>query len=331
MKLKTIIFLLPIFLFFFTESINGQNSKEKTNIDLPKISKEIEAMRGPDQKLRKKYVRLIKKGKTATNRFKKVRSKLVETDRNNTARMKQIVEKYGWPTYDAVGKKASNTAWLIVQHADRNPFFQMSCLPLLKEAVDNNQANPENYAYLYDRVQLAQGRKQMYATQSTRNKYTKEVFFQSIEDESNVQKRRSEVGLRSIIEYAQSLDFEYEIPSKKEAVKRAEKIKKSYDTNLKLAIEAMKNKDYEAAIKYYTLVNYCDGYTKTEDYINLARAISFSESKDYSWGIYFIRKAVVRGWEGQNNLDSNKDFENIKKANLSNWKELMDMINSMNN
>ena len=38
-------------------------------------------------------------------------------DKANQKRIKQIVGKYGWPTISLVGKRASNAAWLIVQHA----------------------------------------------------------------------------------------------------------------------------------------------------------------------------------------------------------------------
>src|SRR5262245_47910462 len=45
-------------------------------------------------------------------------------DRENTARLKQIIDRIGWPTISRVGAQASSAAWLLVQHADAEPEFQ---------------------------------------------------------------------------------------------------------------------------------------------------------------------------------------------------------------
>jgi hypothetical protein len=42
-------------------------------------------------------------------------TKIIEVDRKNTERLKQIVSKIGWPTKAMVGKKGASAAWHIVQ------------------------------------------------------------------------------------------------------------------------------------------------------------------------------------------------------------------------
>ena len=330
--------------------IYGQNKDKVATIKLPEISKELIAMRDEDQKYRRKLVKLIKKGKTKSKKIKRISKKITTIDRNNTARIRAIVKQYGWPTYDLVGYKASNCAFVVVQHADMNPLVQMYCLPLLKEAVEIQQANPSNYAYLYDRVQIAKGEKQLYATQSTTNNGLKTGYFQPIEDESNVQERRTEMRVsqinlssmshntipvqtiptQTVEAYAEVLGFKYEVPSKEEAIQRDKAWAKAYQKNIEMAHQAMKRKDFSAAVDHYYKALESNGYIQTEDYVELARALSLSNHEHSAAGFYYLMKAAVRGWEGINEFDTDEDFKNIKLANPENWLDLMSVVEELN-
>lgn len=84
---------------------------------------------------------------------------------SNTQRIKKIFRKYGFPGYDKVGESGSNHFWLMVQHADKYPDFQKKILKRMDIEVKKGNANPRNYAYLFDRVQVNAGKKQMFGTQ----------------------------------------------------------------------------------------------------------------------------------------------------------------------
>ncbi|MGC8776007.1 MAG: DUF6624 domain-containing protein, partial [Minisyncoccia bacterium] len=88
-------------------------------------------------------------------------------DKLHTTKMKQIIKKYGWPTIFLVGKKASNCAWLLVQHADHDIAFQKKCLKLIEESYqkDKKSINPSHIAYLTDRILFNEGKKQIFGTQ----------------------------------------------------------------------------------------------------------------------------------------------------------------------
>ncbi len=335
-SLLLIVFLCTSFIIY------GQSEDKATTIKLPEISKEIIAMRDEDQKYRWKHIKLVKKGKINSKKGKRISKKLRTIDRHNTTRIREIVKQYGWPTYDLVGERASNCAWLVVQHADRNPLVQMYCLPLLKEAVDKQQANSSNYAYLYDRVQIAKGEKQLYATQSTTNNGLKTGYFQPIEDESNVQKRRTAMKVRllgltdgpakdtTVEAYAEALGFKYEVPSKEEAIQRDKVWAKAYQKNIGLADQAMTVKDYAAAVDHYYKALESNGHIKTADYVALARALSLSNHENSASGFYYLIKAAVRGWEGINEFDMDEDFKNIKLAYPNNWLDLMSVVEELN-
>ncbi|HEV7233744.1 MAG TPA: DUF6624 domain-containing protein [Sphingorhabdus sp.] len=87
------------------------------------------------------------------------------TDRKNTVFLKKLVEKKGWPTIPMVGERASSNAWLLVQHADHDPAFQLTALRLMEPLVSKGEVRKGDYAYLYDRIMLKLSGKQRYGTQ----------------------------------------------------------------------------------------------------------------------------------------------------------------------
>jgi hypothetical protein len=88
---------------------------------------------------------------------------IAPVDRDNTARMREIVAEYGWPGYALAGVDGAHAAWLLVQHAPDE--FQEECLPLLEDAVGRDDAAPRDLAYLTDRVLMQRGEPQIYGTQ----------------------------------------------------------------------------------------------------------------------------------------------------------------------
>lgn len=105
----------------------------------------------------------------------------------------------GWPKISTVGEEASRSAWLLVQHADADPPFQLRALRLMEPLVASGEVSKSDYAYLYDRVMLKIAGKQRYGTQATCRGGNRVP--QPLESESSVDSRRAEVGLPPISEY----------------------------------------------------------------------------------------------------------------------------------
>jgi hypothetical protein len=74
-------------------------------------------------------------------------------------------------------------------------------LPILQNAMENGEADSQSFAYLDDRVRMIEGRPQRYGSQVQGSPNSKMTFWQ-IEDEENVDKRRAEMGLEPLAEYA---------------------------------------------------------------------------------------------------------------------------------
>jgi hypothetical protein len=127
-------------------------------------------------------------------------------DTKHTARMITIIDQHGWPGRSLVGDDGAHAAWLLVQHADAS--FMERCLSLMERAVSRGEASATDYAYLFDRVRMNQGKPQVYGTQFTSGADGKLVLH-PIEDAEHVDERRREVGLPSMAEYERKIRAVY--------------------------------------------------------------------------------------------------------------------------
>lgn len=125
-------------------------------------------------------------------------------DKVNTARMKEIIRKFGWPTISLVGKRASRMAWLLAQHADSDVNFQKQCLRLIKKAAKMEEASWGDVAFLTDRMLVSCGKPQKYGTQFRRGKNGKWIPF-PIANPKKLDERRDEMGLGSHEKYQKKL------------------------------------------------------------------------------------------------------------------------------
>lgn len=121
--------------------------------------------------------------------------------RTHKIRLEEILNQYGYPGYDLVGEKAEQAYWVMVQHSDFDPEFQKKVLVELEKQVQKDNANSRNFGLLTDRVKINTGQKQIYGTQVTYISEKCQAIPKPLEDSTNVNKRRAEVGLPPIEEY----------------------------------------------------------------------------------------------------------------------------------
>ncbi len=88
----------------------------------------------------------------------------LDVDIKHTARLKQIIDEYGWPMDSMVGREGGLAAFLLAQHADLDPVFQRRCLERMKSAPEG-EVSKVDVAYLTDRVLVNDGKKQLFGTQ----------------------------------------------------------------------------------------------------------------------------------------------------------------------
>ena len=170
----------------------------------PALRQELLERFEQDQAIRDEY---IKKG--VEHPDPAVLARMQATDDANTERMRAIVRQYGWPGPELVGQDGTEAAFFLVQHADLA--LQKEMLPLVEKAYKKGELSGPNYALLLDRVLVGEGKRQVYGTQAKRFDEWKDrkPVLEPIEDESNVDKRRAEVGLMPLAEYLELLKQAY--------------------------------------------------------------------------------------------------------------------------
>lgn len=135
-------------------------------------------------------------------------TRMIEVDVQNTRWLDKAIQQHGWPGKSLVGIDGAHATFLIVQHS---PIFefQKKCLSLLELAVDQNEADVKDLAYLTDRVRLAEGKQQIYGTQGTEKNGVIVPF--PIEDEEHIDERRKAIGLEPIAEHFKGMNEFYKM------------------------------------------------------------------------------------------------------------------------
>lgn len=129
-------------------------------------------------------------------------------DTESAAFLRTMLTDHGWPTCAMVGQDGASAAWILAQHADDDPALQRRVLDLMEPLVADGQARPQDFALLTDRVALAEGQPQVYATQFVIDQQG-QLRPSPTSDWDTVDARRASVGLDSMAAYADRLGESY--------------------------------------------------------------------------------------------------------------------------
>ena len=113
---------------------------------------------------------------------------LQKTDESLTDRLKQIVNRYGWPTIALVGIKASRAAALILVHSPDHD-FQRRLIPELQKLVEDRKIAGSDIATLIDKTLVAEGKPQRFGTQFSW-KNNGPMVMNPVEDPEHLDQRR---------------------------------------------------------------------------------------------------------------------------------------------
>lgn len=121
----------------------------------------------------------------------KTAEQLVE---EHTARLKEIVDEYGWPGKRLVGHDGAHAAFELLRQSDDKDFRAQAAS--LMQQLPKGQVDPYDLATIVDLVAMEQGRPQVYGTQIGCNRDTGQIEVAGgIEDEASLNQRRAEIGL----------------------------------------------------------------------------------------------------------------------------------------
>lgn len=156
------------------------------------IAQKIIELKNADFELRKKLIQNGKLSEGYNPEMEKLHNK-------NAKELEVIISQIGYPSIDKVGEEASQSAWIIIQHAIAQPDFMRKCAKELEKAVNESKADPINLAYLTDRIAVFEGKPQLYGTQFDwdENGEMSPNFF---DDLTKVNERRKQIGFNTLEE-----------------------------------------------------------------------------------------------------------------------------------
>ena len=136
----------------------------------------------------------------------------INSDRANRQWLADLLQQNEnrWIGKTMVGAAGSHAAWLIVQHSDDDPTFQVRCLNMMRAAAEGEVALVD-IAFLTDEVLVARDEKQMYGTQVQMQGGLFRVA--PVKEPQNLNARRAALGLESIEDYLDSIRNNYQTRS----------------------------------------------------------------------------------------------------------------------
>lgn len=146
----------------------------------------------------------------------------MQNDSINLLKIKKILDEKGWVGKEKVGAEANSAIFLVIQHSDLET--QKKYLPMMKEAVAKGNANAGSLALLIDRIEIREGRKQIYGSQIGINPNTDAHYVLPLIDPDHVDKRRAEVGLGPISDYVKNWNLTWDVEKYKSELANLEKL-----------------------------------------------------------------------------------------------------------
>lgn len=174
----------------------------------PKLRQQLLEMAKADQAARDA---LIKTGLQAGGSDPAVKH-LMAVDADDLKALKPVIQRQGFPTPAQVGVDGVESAFILVQHAVKDPAFQQHVLPQLEVLYRQGLVSGQDIALLTDRTLLAQGKPQRYGTQFMSYGNNPQMKLRPIEDFAHVDGRRASMGMPKLADYACVLSVVYNKP-----------------------------------------------------------------------------------------------------------------------
>lgn len=171
-------------------------------MNFPKIAKLIIELKGTDLKFREKLIEEKKLSEGYNNEMETLHIK-------NAEKLNEIIDEIGFPTIEKVGIEGSESAWLIIQHSISKPDFMKKCLKLLENVALENKVYEKNFTSLSDRINVLEGKPQLYGTQFDWDK-NGNLSPNKYDDLLKVNNRRLKIGLNTLEKQTQIIRLQAE-------------------------------------------------------------------------------------------------------------------------
>ncbi len=170
-----------------------------------------------DQAVREEVVRLSQQMPPAVDSLMAAYARMQAVDAENQRVVSDLLEGDGWP--EGISDEASETIWLVIDHADLE--MQRRWMPLIEEQMAAGRVSKSSYATLLDRMLMREKRPQRYGTQTvsfTRmvegdsSRMERQCWLWPVEEPARLDSLRDAMGLMPIGEYLRAVEEVYGSP-----------------------------------------------------------------------------------------------------------------------
>lgn len=208
MKYLSILLCLCVTSTLFAQTTS--HYKIPTQQQLDSLKTKLEILFSKDQTFRRIYMEAEDKLGKKSFEMEYFWEVVEAQDKVLEQQLTEILDKYGWLGISQVGRLANATQWTILQHG--SIASKEKYAPLLKESVLKNESQAIHYARLIDRMLINANKPQLYGSQVNYEPPTPTFF--PIKDPETINKRRAELGLGTIQEFAKSRQIEWTVNQK---------------------------------------------------------------------------------------------------------------------
>ncbi len=111
---------------------------------------ELELIFGDDKHYHMQLYAATEQPFVDTAEVSKLQRRVDAMDSEHLVIVQSILDKYGWPGADVIGREATDGIWEVIEHADGRPDLRKKYLPLLRKAVEAGTIDPEKLALMED-------------------------------------------------------------------------------------------------------------------------------------------------------------------------------------
>ena len=167
-------------------------------------------VRESDQSARLAMIELTRSDQLDIDAVLAAQAKVEEVDSTNQVIVARLLDN-GWP--QGLSEEANNAIWLVIDHAPID--YQLRYMPLIEEQMATGAISKSQYATLFDRIRMRQGKPQRYGTQTVQHRSTEQnasIYVWPIENPRKLNRLRRAMGLTPIKRYCRKVSKLYGSP-----------------------------------------------------------------------------------------------------------------------
>lgn len=163
-----------------------------------------------DQSARRAMIELTQSDQLDIEAVIAAQEQIEKVDSVNQVIVARLLDE-GWPR--GLADEAHHTIWLVIDHAPLD--YQLRYLPLIEDQVAEGVVTKSDYATLFDRICMRQGKPQRYGTQTVQRRSAESnapIYVWPVENPRKLNRLRRSMGLSPIKRYCQTVAKTYGAP-----------------------------------------------------------------------------------------------------------------------